>query len=106
MKEKLKLLFTGEPGLPLGYGVAAVGFPLLAILLGQMGDAIASVHMQQVNTYAFQPVTALLGIVLGVLAITSARKVRRTIDDPRLRVAEVLAVIGILLLPIYLLVIG
>ena len=106
MKEKLKVLFAGQPGPPLGYGVAAVGFPLLAILLGLMGDAIGSEHMAQVNTAFFYPLTALLGVVLGILAILSARKVRRSVDDPRLRVAEILAVIGMLLLPGYLFVIA
>ena len=103
MKEKLKALFSGEAGLPLGFGVAAVGFPLLAILLGKMGDAIASEHMAQVNTIFFQPLTGLLGVVLGVLAIWHARRVRRSGDDPRLRAAEILAVIGMVLLPVYLL---
>lgn len=106
MKEKLKVLFSGEPGPPLGYGVAAVGFPLLAILLGLMGDAIGSEHMAQVNTVFFLPLAGLLGVVLGIVAILSARKVRRSVDDPRLRVAEIFAVIGMLLLPVYLLTIA
>ena len=103
MKEKFKALFSGEPGWSLGFGATAVGFPLLAILMGLLGDAIGSENMAQVNVYFFYPLTGVLGVVLGVLAIRGARKLRQSIDDPRLRGAEVLAIIGMVLLPAYLL---
>ncbi|WP_449278881.1 hypothetical protein [Leucobacter sp. GX24907] len=105
MNEKLRALYSGEGGSALLLGTVALAFPLLALGLRRLGKFVESANMGIADTFFLTPLSIVLSIAFAFLAIRQARRVRFVTDgaDQRWLFAIVLAVIGVLVLPVSLL---
>lgn len=105
MNDKLRALYSGEGGAALLLGSVALGFPLLALGLRRLGKFVESANMGIADTFFLTPLSIVLSLAFAFFAVRQARRVRLVTDgaDQRWLFSVVLAVLGVLVLPVAML---